>query len=489
MSDINQFFHDYIKAESLFKDKAVLQSNYIPGEIKHRDDQIQVLAKIVAPGLRREKPSNVFIYGKTGTGKTLTVKHTLAHMQEVAKEQGIPLRVVYVNCKLKRIADTEYRLVAELAKHFGKALPPTGLPTDEIYSAFYKAIDSQKQIVILILDEIDQLVRKIGDEILYNLTRINTDFKNAQMAIIGISNDLIFSNTLDPRVKSSLGEEELVFPPYNAVQLQQILTLRAQLAFRDGVLEEGVIQKCAAYAARDHGDARRALELLRVAGEVAERGDSAIVTMLHIDEAEDKIERDKIVEVIQTQTKQFHATLHAILLLAERHKSIFTGDVYEVYKAVCAHSGLRPLTQRRVSDIIAEMDMLGIINAKVISKGRFGRMREITIGLSASLLPNIKMIIKRELGLSADETIQDLLAQEKLGAFVPTDTATTAESLPTNPMIEAVTDAGTATGAAITMNTGTRIDVDAAPRPIDDDEEIVEPIIIETLNEEDMMLK
>ena len=425
MADINEFFTNYIKTESLFLDKAVLQSNYIPGEIQHREEQIKHVAKIVAPGLRLERPSNVFIYGKTGTGKTLTVKHTLTSMQEVAKQQGIPLRVVYVNCKLKRIADTEYRLIAELAKHFGKPLPPTGLPTDEIYSAFYKAIDREKQIIILILDEIDQLVRKIGDEILYNLTRINTDLKNAQVAIVGISNDLIFSNNLDPRVKSSLAEEEVVFPPYNALQLQQILLSRSKIAFRESVIQEGVIQKCAAYAAREHGDARRALELLRVAGEVAERSESKQITIMHIDEAEDKIERDKIVEVVQTQTKQFHIILHAILLLATKRKNVFTGDVYDVYRAVCTHTGQRPLTQRRVSDIIAEMDMLGIINAKVISKGRFGRMREISIGLSESLLPQIRDIIARELELSgpaADEPIQEAISQEKLEVFAKDDT-------------------------------------------------------------------
>ncbi len=423
MSDINQYFQGYLKRESLFKDKSVLQSNYIPGEIKHRDEQIQQLAKIVAPGLRLERPSNIFIYGKTGTGKTLTVKHTLNSMQDVAKSQNIPLRVCYVNCKLKRIADTEYRLIAELAKHFGKPLPPTGLPTDEIYNAFYKAIDKEKQIIILILDEIDQLVKKIGDEILYNLTRINTDLKNAQVSIIGISNDLIFSNTLDPRVKSSLSEEELVFPPYNASQLQHILSERATAAFVDNIVGEGVIQKCAAYAAREHGDARRALELLRVAGEVAEREESKTIDMVHIDDAEDRIERDKIIEVIQTQTKQFHATIHAILSLANKRKNIFTGDVYEVYKAVCVAAGLRPLTQRRVSDIIAEMDMLGIINAKVISKGRFGRMREITIGVHDSLLPQIRSIVKHELGLTTEEPINEVIAQEKITTFTP-DTTT-----------------------------------------------------------------
>jgi len=411
---VTTFFEDYLKTESLFTNKKVLQSHYIPDQIKHRDEQINTIAKILAPGLRMERPSNIFIYGKTGSGKTVTVRHTLASMKRVAEENGVPLKVCYLNCKLKKIADTEYRVVAELVRMFGKAVPFTGLPTDEIYSMFFRAIDDRPQVIVLVLDEIDQLVKKIGDEIIYNLTRINTDLKNAQLSIVGISNDLIFSNTLDPRVKSSLSEEEIVFPPYNALQLKQILTLRANFAFKPAVLTEGVVSKCAAYAAREHGDARRALELLRVAGEVAERENSTEISVLHIDRAEEKLERDRIVDIIQTQPKQFHATLQAILLLCAKRDRVFTGDVFDVYKRVCHHTNQRALTQRRISDIIAEMDMLGIINAKVISKGRFGRMREISLGLAESLVPKVRTIVRAELGLEDETFVKEELAQVTL---------------------------------------------------------------------------
>jgi cell division control protein 6 len=416
MSEVTEFFRQYVSSESVFEDKKMLQSTYVPDEIRHRDEQITHIAKIIAPALKLERPSNLFIYGKTGSGKTVTVKHTVASMHSVAREQGIPLTICYLNCKLKKVADTEYRLIAELARRFGKAVPSTGLPTDEIYGAFFRAIDEKRQIVVLVLDEIDQLVKKIGDEIIYNLTRINADLVQSQLSLIGISNDLIFSNTLDPRVKSSLSEEELIFPPYNALQLQQILSIRATRAFKQGALEDGVIAKCAAYAAREHGDARRALELLRVAGEVAERMGSMRVGLAHIDEAEEKIERDRIVDVIRTQPKQFHATLHAVLLLTQRRRNAFTGDVYELYQKVCHASGQRALTQRRISDILAEMDMLGIINAKVISKGRFGRMREISLGLSESLLEQVREIVRLELGLG-EHALTDAAAQEKLGHF------------------------------------------------------------------------
>ncbi len=397
--ELNNFFEKYLKQDSIFKSKKSLQINYTPKNVPHRDEQIKALAGILAPALKKEKPSNLFCYGKTGTGKTLCVKHVTNHILEIAGKNNIKLKVLYLNCKLKRIADTEYRLVAQLAREFGNEIPATGLPTDEIYKTFLNTLDKEEILLILILDEIDQLVKKAGDEILYNFTRLNSELKKSQISIIGISNDLLFTDNIDPRVKSSLSEEELVFPPYNAVQLQKILKQRSKIAFKESAVGEGVVEKCAAYAAREHGDARRALELLRVAAELAERDNRAQIQINDIDKAEDKIERDRVIDIVNSQPKQFKITLYSLLLTCSKKPTIFTGDIYEYYKNICLKIGIRPLTQRRVSDIIAELDMLGIINARVISKGRYGRTREICVAVSESHINAILNILKEGLSL------------------------------------------------------------------------------------------
>ena len=398
---LSSFFENYLSKDTIFKNKKALQANYAPETIPHRDKQIKEIANIFAPSLKTEKPSNLFLYGKTGTGKTISIKYVSSQIEELASKKNIPIKIIYVNCKLKKVADTEYRLIAHLAREFGKEIPVTGLPTDEIYNIFFKSIDEKEIIIILVLDEIDELIKKTGDRLLYNLTRINSELKKAQVALAGISNNINFSDSLDPRVKSSLSEEELVFPPYNALQLQDILQQRAKKAFKQGKLAEGVISKCAAYAAREHGDARRALDLLRVAGEVAERNNIQKVELNHIDEAEQKIERDRTLEIASSQPKQFQATLYSILEVKSQKKNlIFAGEVYETYKKICIQAGLRPLTQRRLSDIISELDMLGVINAKIISKGRYGRTREIKLAIPIHTQKEVKKIIEGGLDLS-----------------------------------------------------------------------------------------
>jgi cell division control protein 6 len=399
--EINTFFEDFLDKKSIFLNKKTLQSNFTPENIPHREEQIQQIANILAPSLKLDKPSNLFIYGKTGTGKTLSIKHTTNRLIEVAEKRQIPLKIIYLNCKLKKIADTEYRLIAQISKELNQEIPATGLPTEEVYKIAFNVIEKEKSLILIILDEIDQLVKKTGDEILYNLTRINSELKDSQISVIGISNDLIFRDNLDPRVKSSLSEEEIIFPPYNALQLQDILRQRAKDSFAQNAIKPGVIEKCAAYAAREHGDARRALELLRVAGELTERKNKEKIELEEIDQAEEKIEKDRIQDIIKTQPKQHQAVLYSILSVCkQRENQIFTGEVYEIYKDICDKINMRPLTQRRVSDVIAELDMLGIINAKVISKGRYGRTRDISLSIPKASEEKIKTILEEGLNLS-----------------------------------------------------------------------------------------
>ncbi|WP_247003509.1 Cdc6/Cdc18 family protein [Halosolutus gelatinilyticus] len=515
-------FDDLLSGEPIFENKEVLRPSYTPHELPHRSDQINKMATILVAALRGETPSNILIYGKTGTGKTASAKFVSKELESTSQKYSVPCDVEYINCE---VTDTQYRVLAQLANKFiekneaqiadridtlesllekleeydrpadrattqsdlfdeaaglssdrdgsdpddsvsaggnfdvksgesavetggsdsaldtgdpgsdatggsgtsgdgtrgdaigaGGTLPPdhplestpfgsraeiedridqlradeesfeevpmTGWPTDRVYSVFFDAVDYDERVVVIMLDEIDKLVEKSGDDTLYNLSRMNSELENSRVSIIGISNDLKFTDFLDPRVKSSLGEEEIVFPPYDANQLRDILQHRSEVAFKEGALSDDVIPLCAAFAAQEHGDARRALDLLRTAGELAERSQAETIDEEHVRQAQDKIELDRVVEVVRTLPTQSKLVLFAIILLEKNGvHSINTGEVFNIYKRLCEEIDADVLTQRRVTDLISELDMLGIVNAIVVSKGRYGRTKEISLSV------------------------------------------------------------------------------------------------------------
>jgi cell division control protein 6 len=377
---LRNFFSEYMAKESIFIDKKLLTHNYIPEQILHRDEQITTIAHILAPSLRMEPPSNIFVFGTTGTGKSVAIKFIF---NELRLSNPTRLEAIYINCKLRTVSDTEYRLLSYILRELGYKVPDTGLPTEILYNKLFEIIDAKEQIVLLALDELDALVNKIGDGVLYNLTRANTELKHAKIAIVGISNNLSFTDNIDPRVKSSLSVEEVIFPPYNALQLKDIIMTRAKQALKEGSYTEAVVGRCAALAAQEQGDARRALDLFRVAAEIAERNDEVIVTEKHLSLAEQKLELDRVVELAKTQPRHSQLILYSILKLFEKgQENILTGDVYEVYMGQCKRNAYRVLTQRRISDLISELDMLGLVSTRVVSKGRYGRTREIRVAIA-----------------------------------------------------------------------------------------------------------
>lgn len=376
-------FDSLLRSEPMFRNKEVLRPSYTPEELPHRTAQINQLATILVAALRGETPSNVFIYGKTGTGKTAVTRFVGKELQRTGQEKDKNVFFIYINCEL---VDTQYRVLTHIANHFiedwNDRIPFTGWPTDEVYDKLKKKIDEKEGACIIVLDEIDKLVFKAGDDVLYNLSRINDNLTRAKVSVIGISNDLKFTEFLDPRVKSSLGEEEVIFPPYDAVQLQDILKQRAHVAFKEDSLEQSVIPLCAALAAQEHGDARRALDLLRVAAELAEREGQKVIAEKHVRKAQNKIELDRVTEVVRTLPTQSKLVLLSTILGEETGtKGLTTGEVYDTYRELCQEVHMDVLTQRRVTDLISELDMLGILQARVISKGRYGRTKEIQMSV------------------------------------------------------------------------------------------------------------
>jgi len=377
-------FQPYLRSHPTFRmDREILRPSYIPGKLPHRQHQIDQLAQVLVPALRHQQPSNVLIFGKTGTGKTAVVKYIEQEFKKADASGAADF--LYMNCEL---VDTAYGVLQSVGNRFienlDQRIPFTGLSTDRVYSMLVEKLDEKKRVVIIALDEIDKIVYKSGDDFLYQILKINDDTKNAKVSIIGISNDLKFTESLDPRVRSRLSDEKMVFPPYNADELKDILEQRTKLAFDNGVASESVISLIAALAAQEHGDARRALDLLRVAAELAERSGSNTITEQHVQTAMNKIDMDTVVEAVKSLPTQSKIILLGLLLNEEAgNPKLTTGEVYATYCDLCGRAGLPRLTGRRVTDLISELDMLGLIHARVKSFGRGGRTKEIEASVPA----------------------------------------------------------------------------------------------------------
>jgi cell division control protein 6 len=390
MNDANildEVFKKSVNNPKIFTDREVLRHDYLPDRLPHREEQIRQLGEIVAPVLTGARCSNIFIYGKTGTGKTAVTKYVLSHLEVKAKEFGSPVKFCYLNC---RMVGSEYRVFASLCQSMGIHVPFTGLSVGEVFDRFRTGLDDSRTFFIIVLDEIDALIKTRGDNLLYELTRMNEALSKSKISITGISNDLRLKEFLDPRVFSSLSEEEIVFSPYDADDLKSILFERAKSAFYDAILSDGALGLCAALAAAEHGDARRALDLLRVAGEIAERKGASTVVEEHVREAEKHIEHNRVIEALKNLTLHSKLVVLSIYYLreAEVHR-VVTGEIYEVYGELCGELGVVPLTQRRVSTLVNELDSMGLLNAKVVSMGRYGRTKKIRLEMARSLIRDV----------------------------------------------------------------------------------------------------
>ncbi len=390
----------------IIKNPNVLRHDYIPNRILHRDKQQELVTQSLISLYQKSIPPNLLVYGKPGTGKTLVIKKVLKQIQNRVDKNSYHIKIAITNAKDQ---SNLYNVLVDLGRQLGLKskktsddklwLPNTGLSISEVFNRILYSIEKNKTNTVFVIDEIDhlaKLVDKTGKDILYSITRANLKLKNGSLSLVGVSNDVRFKEELDPRVISTLSEEEIVFPAYETNEIKEILEDRIPMAFEENVVSTGALNLCASMACKQHGDARRAIKLLNVAAKTAELNQANSITDDHVRLASERIEVDK--ESQQLDAFSLHEKLLVITIM--KSPNISTGDVYSAYKSLCKTIHQNELTQRRVTQMLSEIELSGLISGRMIHQGIHGNTKKFNLTISTDLVKNT---------LKSEETFVDIL--------------------------------------------------------------------------------
>ncbi|MFQ3318693.1 MAG: cell division control protein 6 [Natronomonas sp.] len=361
----------------VFANEDALRDDYVPDELIAREDEREDYISALRPVARGSQPRNIFVYGDTGVGKTLSTMMILDELQDDLKDSDdVDLEIVWINCKNK----SSYQVTVDLVNEFrpvDKQLSESGHSHNVILSQLWDELnDRDATHVLIVLDEVDSL--GTDDSLLYQLPRARSEGNVTETAagLIGISNNFAFRDNLSARVQSTLAEHEIHFPPYDASQLRTILEQRADKAFVDGALEDGVIDLVAALAAQETGSARQALDVIYKAGELANKRGDETIGEEHVRDAFERVERGIIEDELEQLPHQSHVVLGAILALQEAGREpVRRKEIYEVYTRLAELLDTEPKASRTIHRRLGDLALKGFIQMTERNEGSRGGNR------------------------------------------------------------------------------------------------------------------
>jgi cell division control protein 6 len=369
---------------TVFADKDLLRIETVPesdSRIIGRGDQLTALANELGSAIEGQKPNNAFVFGKPGVGKSMCVKFLCRQLVEQGRANGVSIGVAYVDC-MQNSSETQVIVSAGDAVNDQSVtdvyFPEGGVSRARLYDRLWSVFDELYDVGVIILDEIDKL--DSPNETLGTLSRAGESEKLSacHLGVVGISNKARFEQRLASEVKSSLTQNELVFPPYNIDELFDILKARRD-AFNpdalpdDAAAADDIFAKAAKFAAQEYGDAREAIDILRKAGEIAKDDGTDRVEVPHVIRARDKAEEDKLIKIIQTQPLQSQYVLQSVALstkAADPGEDVKSHSVYGKYEQLTQFDEVNTLSWRRVRDLLDELEDLDVLEQRRKSAGK-----------------------------------------------------------------------------------------------------------------------
>ncbi|MBI5880594.1 AAA family ATPase [archaeon] len=375
----------------IYKNRDVLYALLPPTGLLHRTEQKNELIMELAPILMNSAVSCVFVYGNPGTGKTAVITELMEELAEEAKKRNIKLLKAYVNCSENR---TETTILVDVLSQLnpGKTYPRIGWTRSKAVAEFAKSLNEIKTNIIVVLDEVDYALKESGDDIIYRLSRIN-DAVQSKVSALLISNDVRVADYIKPRTQSTLGRVKVIFSPYTAEELTDILKDRVKNAFNKDIVSEQVVQKIAEIEASRGGDARKALELVDSCAKIAIAKNTGKVTLDLVDEADKLLEKDTIFTLVSTLTK--HQKLLYLAMVQSNSNELDGGKVYKMYSEVCVKQNVEPLSIRSIRTFLVNFSEVGLIKSEVTwLRNLRKKSRTIALDLDAATRKKLRKVIR-----------------------------------------------------------------------------------------------
>lgn len=368
---------------SIFANKDLVRSETIidADRIVGRDKQLDRVAKNLRPALREKGLTNMLLSGPSGTGKSLMINAVCNQVADLCESKGIRFGNLRLNCESPKSLDRAvYRLVKNSADNAGTdiGVPEKGVSTDRKFDRLFEIVDTHYDVVVFVLDEIDQLQGLYDDKahssLLYQLSRVKKIHDiDTSVSVVGVTNDTNFVGEMGTRANSSFNPDDIFFDDYDADQLRAILRKRED-AFREGVLDPEVIPLIAAFSSQTHGDARKAIDLFRWAGEIAERNNDSVVTEPHARKAQEAYDQNRTLRHISGLAPQKKIALYATATVECYSPSstelIPAGAGWEVYKHITQTINVETYSRETYVNYVSEQETYGILEAERRGRGR-----------------------------------------------------------------------------------------------------------------------
>ncbi|MBD3193684.1 MAG: ORC1-type DNA replication protein [Candidatus Lokiarchaeota archaeon] len=390
------YFEELLNKPSLFKAENTLDINYIPKDLPFREKEISLLSQLFINLIRNPNSISrkILITGRTGIGKTVTVKLFGELLKQAANNRNIPIQYIHINCRKER---TSYKVLIGIIRKFQKNFPKRGYSPQDLLEIIQKTLKDNDTHLFLVLDELSYIIKKDSD-FLYSLTRLYDDKYNIpqRISIIGIVREISFLNNLDRSTLSTLQRNIIKFDKYSENQIFEILRYRSNLSFKDGVISKDII-KALSKIIYDNGDIRYGLNILWKAGKIAESKNLKYISP----------------ESVRLANKELVPySIHDIIKYMERHKLIFLlsiittlkklekpavsiSEINEYYSLMCENLNRATKSNSQIWNYIKEFERDNIITVKIKSKNIPGRRSEIQI--FEIPLNSLEFLIKKQL--------------------------------------------------------------------------------------------